>query len=364
MINNPDVALAAFNEYMRGLRSRIRPAPAGVLRARSRQSGQSRRRRRVIDLFRLQAVICDSGGRIHSSALVDPERALFRAERDGLYVGPGYVGELILDLGEDICPYALVLKSQDDQGRLVFPAELTPPERLAARQTQDAALAQANDLDIIIARPVNAVVRLGDQQEARPDPDPANPDEDPQDGRIYIEDWFLLLYSRDIYFPCFLRTLEACDLPLRQFVRDELENPQFVWQNIIDRFLQVYCPAVNQRYEFTSEDTGRGQARNLWACIEDVARASQNEFERRVWLRQIRRENRSSTMRRIQTTMTSIEIIAIGRRTSTTHPVTRVLVHYNRYNVTHIPGRPAGNQPEPEQGPVRHRRRVNGRAAL
>lgn len=104
----PEVVSAAFSEYMRDLRSRIRPAPAEVLRARSRLGNQSRLRRRAIDIFRLQTVNCDAGGRIHFTVLVDPAQELFRAERDGIYVGRGYVGPKILDLDEDVCPYALV----------------------------------------------------------------------------------------------------------------------------------------------------------------------------------------------------------------------------------------------------------------
>ncbi|KAI9271620.1 hypothetical protein BDA99DRAFT_534108 [Phascolomyces articulosus] len=47
------------------------------------------------------------------------------------------------------------------------------------------------------------------------------------DNRKFVDDWYLLLHSRNSYFLCFQRTLQQLRLRMRGFVEEEIEHSTF-----------------------------------------------------------------------------------------------------------------------------------------
>ncbi|KAG2220819.1 hypothetical protein INT45_004480 [Circinella minor] len=261
-MNDPEMAMAAFSQFMEDLRSRIPAVSPNELRRRGGLGLLARFGHLFIDFFIRKPVRCDRNGKVHLQVFLD-DFVQHRAEPEGIFVGVQYQGNRMIDLDPDICDHALVLKNEDNT----------------------------------IARPAN------------------NPNEEAK----LIYDWWLLLHSRDGYFACFRRTVQELGLNLRNYIQQEVDRPlaqQFSWRNIINRFLTTSCPVLNTNYMFLTQRRFASRRtrthrygyqvslRVIYTEIStfvnnDAQLANTTEFERIIWNMYLQEANLRTQLTRI-----------------------------------------------------------------
>ncbi|KAG2225101.1 hypothetical protein INT45_011783 [Circinella minor] len=283
--NIPEIVQAAYQEHQRFVRSHVRPVPSSEMRRRSLLGVFARLRGRMIDYFIRQPVICDTQGKIHCCVFNDETFTQFSSEQEGIFVGKAYQGNQVLDFDPDVCEYALVLKTQMNN-HLDFSYPRVQPAHGAARGGRGRAIRgrrvsnNQQTQEQLVNQHIQSIADTQIQDQRAEEDIPRV--RQPHDDRKFIDDWLLLLKARNSYFICFRRTLSRFEIPLRDFVQQEADNPSFDWQRIIDLFLRQYLPMHNHPYRFTSKFAPPEQY--LFGSIRQVVMQHGDRFEQAVWL--------------------------------------------------------------------------------